>query len=197
VRILGTSPDAIDLAEDRERFSALLETLDISQPAHGLARTLEDARAIAARIGYPLLVRPSYVLGGRAMAIVYDDAQLEHFVARAFDAAPQHPVLIDRYLEDSTFNGHKLSFWFAQYGLPPFILLPPSLPAWRGEKGVRRVRWRAASPPATSLIPLLIPPPHAALRRGKGVGLMPSGLVQSQPPCHCEPRSGKAISTPQ
>jgi len=101
VRILGTSPDAIDLAEDRERFSALLETLDISQPAHGLARTLEDARAIAARIGYPLLVRPSYVLGGRAMAIVYDDAQLEHFVARAFDAVPQHPVLIDRYLEDS------------------------------------------------------------------------------------------------
>jgi len=101
VRILGTAPDAIDLAEDRERFSALLETLDIPQPAHGLARTLEDARAIAARIGYPLLVRPSYVLGGRAMAIVYDGAQLEHFVARAFDAAPQHPVLMDRYLEDS------------------------------------------------------------------------------------------------
>ncbi|MEW5719901.1 MAG: carbamoyl-phosphate synthase large subunit, partial [Chloroflexota bacterium] len=101
VRILGTSPDAIDLAEDRERFSALLIQLDIPQPAHGLARTMAEARAVAEKIGYPLLVRPSYVLGGRAMAIVYADAQLEHFVAQAFDAAPNHPVLIDRYLEDS------------------------------------------------------------------------------------------------
>ena len=101
VCILGTSPDAIDLAEDRERFSALLTQLDIPQPAHGLARTLDQARAVAEQVGYPLLVRPSYVLGGRAMAIVYADAQLEHFVAQAFDAAPDHPVLIDRYLEDS------------------------------------------------------------------------------------------------
>lgn len=101
VRILGTAPDAIDLAEDRARFSALLERLDIPQPEHGYACTLDEARAIAQRIGYPLLVRPSYVLGGRAMAIVYDDAQLEHFVARAREAAPAYPVLIDRYLEDS------------------------------------------------------------------------------------------------
>ncbi len=101
VPILGTSPDAIDLAEDRERFSALLTQLDIPQPAHGYARTLDEARAVAKQIGYPLLVRPSYVLGGRAMAIVYDDEQLERFVAKAFDAAPDYPVLIDRYLEDS------------------------------------------------------------------------------------------------
>jgi carbamoyl-phosphate synthase large subunit len=101
VHILGTSPDAIDLAEDRERFSTLLTELDIPQPAHGYARTMDEARAVVERIGYPLLVRPSYVLGGRAMAIVYSDTQLKHFVSNAFDAAPDHPVLIDRYLEDS------------------------------------------------------------------------------------------------
>lgn len=99
--ILGTSADAIDLAEDRERFSALLEQLDIPQPEHGYARTLNDARQVAKRIGYPMLIRPSYVLGGRAMAVVYDHAQLEEFAARAFEAAPDFPVLIDRYLEDS------------------------------------------------------------------------------------------------
>ncbi|MBI3734047.1 MAG: carbamoyl-phosphate synthase large subunit, partial [Chloroflexi bacterium] len=101
VPILGTAPDAIDLAEDRERFSALLTQLDIPQPEHGYARTLAEARAVAGRIGYPLLVRPSYVLGGRAMAIVYDDTQLERFSRRALEAAPDYPVLIDRYLEDS------------------------------------------------------------------------------------------------
>ncbi|MEP7199043.1 MAG: carbamoyl-phosphate synthase large subunit, partial [Chloroflexota bacterium] len=101
VKILGTSPDAIDLAEDRERFSALLKQLDITQPQHGYARTLDEAHAVAQRIGYPLLVRPSYVLGGRAMAIVYDDEQLERFTQRAFEAGDNRPVLIDRYLEDS------------------------------------------------------------------------------------------------
>jgi carbamoyl-phosphate synthase large subunit len=101
VKILGTPSDAIDLAEDRERFSRLLERLDISQPANGTARTMFEAQAVARRIGYPLLVRPSYVLGGRAMAIVYDDEQLERIVARAFEAAPEYPALIDRYLEDS------------------------------------------------------------------------------------------------
>lgn len=99
--ILGTQADSIDLAEDREQFSALLERLDIPQPEHGYARTMKDAREVAQRIGYPLLVRPSYVLGGRAMAVVYDDAQLDEFVTRAFHAAPEFPVLIDRYLEDS------------------------------------------------------------------------------------------------
>jgi carbamoyl-phosphate synthase large subunit len=101
VQVLGTSPDAIDLAEDRERFSALLTHLDIPQPEHGYAATLAEAQAIVARIGYPLLVRPSYVLGGRAMAIAYDDDQLERFTLRAFEAGDNRPVLMDRYLEDS------------------------------------------------------------------------------------------------
>jgi carbamoyl-phosphate synthase large subunit len=101
VKILGTSADAIDLAEDRERFSALLTRLDIPQPAHGYASNLAEAQEIARTIGYPLLVRPSYVLGGRAMAIVYDDAQLESLTMRAFEAGDNRPVLIDSYLEDS------------------------------------------------------------------------------------------------
>ncbi|MBI4786827.1 MAG: carbamoyl-phosphate synthase large subunit [Chloroflexi bacterium] len=101
VPIWGTSPEHIDRAEDRERFGALLRELDIPQPENGIAHSLTEARAIAARIGYPLLVRPSYVLGGRAMAIVYDDTELEHYLAQATAAAPEHPVLIDRYLEDA------------------------------------------------------------------------------------------------
>ncbi|MBI5876906.1 MAG: carbamoyl-phosphate synthase large subunit [Chloroflexi bacterium] len=101
VNILGTSADAIDLAEDRERFSALLRQLDIPQPEHGYASDLAEARVVAERIGYPLLVRPSYVLGGRAMAIVYNNDQLESLTARAFEAGDNRPVLIDRYLEDS------------------------------------------------------------------------------------------------
>jgi carbamoyl-phosphate synthase large subunit len=101
VRILGTSPDAIDLAEDRKRFSALLRDLDIPQPESGTATSLEEAREVAARIGYPVLVRPSYVLGGRAMAIVYDDSALSRYVREAVEASPEHPVLVDRFLEDA------------------------------------------------------------------------------------------------
>ncbi len=101
VRILGTSPDAIDLAEDRRRFSRLLVSLDIPQPESGTAASLEEAKAVASRIGYPVLVRPSYVLGGRAMAIVYDEAHLEGYVREAVSASPEHPVLIDRFLEDA------------------------------------------------------------------------------------------------
>jgi carbamoyl-phosphate synthase large subunit len=101
VKILGTSPDAIDLAEDRKRFSALLTELGIPQPESGTAVSLEQAKAVAARIGYPVLVRPSYVLGGRAMAIVYDAADLEGFVREAVKASPEHPILIDRFLEDA------------------------------------------------------------------------------------------------
>src|SRR5207247_10154372 len=97
--ILGTSPEAIDLAEDRGRFAELLRELGIPAPPHGEARTMEEARSIAARIGYPVVVRPSYVLGGRAMEIVYDDGELEGFVAAAAQASPEHPVLIDRFLE--------------------------------------------------------------------------------------------------
>ncbi|TMQ49517.1 MAG: carbamoyl-phosphate synthase large subunit [Candidatus Eisenbacteria bacterium] len=101
VRILGTSPDAIDLAEDRKRFSALLRELGIPQPESGTAVSLSEAKEVAARIGYPVLVRPSYVLGGRAMAIVYDESDLEGYVREAVSASPEHPVLVDRFLEDA------------------------------------------------------------------------------------------------
>jgi len=101
VKILGTSPDATDIAEDRKRFSALLRELDIPQPESGTATSLEEAKAVADRVGYPVLVRPSYVLGGRAMAIVYDAGRLEEYVREAVKASPEHPILIDRFLEDA------------------------------------------------------------------------------------------------
>jgi carbamoyl-phosphate synthase large subunit len=101
VKILGTSPDAIDLAEDRKRFSALLSKLGIPQPESGTASSIDEAKAVAKRIGYPVLVRPSYVLGGRAMAIVYDENLLEEFAREAVKASPEHPVLVDRFLEDA------------------------------------------------------------------------------------------------
>jgi carbamoyl-phosphate synthase large subunit len=101
VRILGTSPDAVDLAEDRKRFSALLTELGIPQPESGTATSLEEAKVVAERIGYPVLVRPSYVLGGRAMAIVFDGNHLEGYVREAVKASPEHPILIDRFLEDA------------------------------------------------------------------------------------------------
>ena len=97
--IWGTSPDAIDLAEDRGKFARVLAELEIPAPPHGEARTMAEARAIAEQIGYPVVVRPSYVLGGRAMEIVYDADDLEAFVQMASDASPDHPVLIDRFLE--------------------------------------------------------------------------------------------------
>ncbi|HEY8149990.1 MAG TPA: carbamoyl-phosphate synthase large subunit, partial [Vicinamibacteria bacterium] len=101
VKILGTSPDAVDLAEDRKRFSALLTELDIPQPESGTATSLDEAKVVAARIGYPVLVRPSYVLGGRAMSIAYDEAHLEGYVREAVLASPEHPILVDRFLEDA------------------------------------------------------------------------------------------------
>ncbi len=101
VPILGTSPDAIDLAEDRDRFGALLEELDIPAPEHGSARTVEEALAVADRIGYPIVVRPSYVLGGRAMAIVDGAADLRRYMAEAVSIAEGKPVLIDKFLEDA------------------------------------------------------------------------------------------------
>ena len=97
--ILGTSPEAIDLAEDRGKFAEVLAELGIPAPRHGEARTIPEARVIASQIGYPVVVRPSYVLGGRAMEIVYDDDELELFVRTAAEASPDHPVLIDRFLE--------------------------------------------------------------------------------------------------
>jgi carbamoyl-phosphate synthase large subunit len=101
VRIIGTSPDSIDLAEDRKRFGSLLQELGIPQPENGMAASVEEAREVAARIGYPVLVRPSYVLGGRAMAIVYDEDQLEQYVRTAVGFTPDRPVLIDKFLEQA------------------------------------------------------------------------------------------------
>jgi carbamoyl-phosphate synthase large subunit len=101
VHILGTPADSVDLAEDRERFAALLDRLGIAHPEHAIARSLEEARAAAQRLGFPLLVRPSYVLGGRGMAIVYTADELLHYTSQALERAPQGAILIDRYLEDA------------------------------------------------------------------------------------------------
>src|SRR5918996_2170550 len=101
VKILGTSPDSIDLAEDRQRFNQLLWDLGIPQPASGTATSKAEAREVAAKVGFPLVVRPSYVLGGRAMAIVYDIATLDRYMRDAVAASPGHPVLIDKFLEDA------------------------------------------------------------------------------------------------
>ncbi|MGD9810672.1 MAG: carbamoyl-phosphate synthase large subunit [Sphingobium sp.] len=101
IPILGTSPDAIDLAEDRERFAALVTKLKLKQPANGIARSREEAIAVANRIGYPVLMRPSYVLGGRAMEIVDGQAQLEEYIATAVQVSGDSPVLIDQYLRDA------------------------------------------------------------------------------------------------
>jgi len=102
VKIWGTSPDSIDAAEDRKRFDAILNELDIKQPAGGIARSEEDALAIAKRVGYPVVVRPSYVLGGRAMEIVYNDEKLKTYLETAVEVDPERPVLVDRYLTDAS-----------------------------------------------------------------------------------------------
>ena len=101
VRILGTSPESIDRAEDRERFAEMLDLLGLSQPPNGIARSTHDAVAIAARLGYPVLLRPSYVLGGRAMEIVHDEEGLRRYLTEAVSASEAKPVLVDRFLEDA------------------------------------------------------------------------------------------------
>ena len=101
IPILGTSPDSIDLAEDRERFAKLVDKLGLKQPANGLARSRDEAIAVAERIGYPVLLRPSYVLGGRAMEVVDGPEQLDHYIATAVQVSGTSPVLIDRYLRDA------------------------------------------------------------------------------------------------
>jgi carbamoyl-phosphate synthase large subunit len=113
--ILGTSPDSIDCAEDRERFGGLLADLSLPHPFNGVARSAAEARAVAASIGYPVLVRPSYVLGGRAMEIVYEESSLDRYMATAAAVSPQYPVLVDRFLEgaievdcDAVFDGRRL-----------------------------------------------------------------------------------------
>ena len=98
-KIWGTSPDSIDIAEDRERFEKILHELDIKQPANGIARSFDDALVVARRIGYPVVVRPSYVLGGRAMEIVYSDSDLERYMTFAVQVEPDRPILIDKFLE--------------------------------------------------------------------------------------------------
>jgi carbamoyl-phosphate synthase large subunit len=98
-KILGTSVDSIDIAEDRERFSKLMKELGIPQPAHGIAFSLEEAIEVARKIGYPVLIRPSYVLGGRAMEIIYDEEMLKERITEAFDVSPEKPVLIDKFLD--------------------------------------------------------------------------------------------------
>ncbi|MFB0524627.1 MAG: ATP-grasp domain-containing protein, partial [Phycisphaerae bacterium] len=101
VKILGTSPEKIDLAEDRDRFRKLMKKLGIPQPESGMASTLDEALKIAKTIGYPLMVRPSYVLGGRAMEVVHDADMLRYYVAKATDVSPERPILIDKFLENA------------------------------------------------------------------------------------------------
>jgi len=101
VKILGTQPEAIQLSEDREEFAQFLQKADIPQPENGIARSLEEARQVARQIGYPVLVRPSFVLGGRAMALVEGEEHLAGFIEKAIEAAPNQPILIDKFMEDA------------------------------------------------------------------------------------------------
>lgn len=101
VHILGTSPKSIRLSEDREEFAELLHELEIPQPENGITRSIDEARVVAAQLGYPVLVRPSFVLGGRAMAIVENEASLQGFIQAAIDAAPGQPILVDKFMEDA------------------------------------------------------------------------------------------------
>ena len=115
VPIVGTSPAAIHLAEERGAFGRVLADAGLPAPDHGTARSFDEAAAIAARVGYPVLVRPSYVLGGRGMEIVYDDAMLESYLQRSTEVTREHPVLVDRFLDDAIeidvdalFDGHDM-----------------------------------------------------------------------------------------
>jgi len=101
LNILGTSPDSIDIAEDRKRFQQMLKKLKLVQPDNGTAISVEEAKKVAERIGYPIVVRPSFVLGGRAMEIVYDEKSLSEYMEKAQEASPERPILIDKFLEDA------------------------------------------------------------------------------------------------
>src|SRR2546430_1645048 len=102
VNIIGTSPQSIEIAEDRKLFSAMLHRLNIPQPPNGIATSQAEALSVARTLGYPILVRPSFVLGGRAMQIVYSDGELQHYMRFAVEASPERPVLVDKFLEDAT-----------------------------------------------------------------------------------------------
>ena len=99
--ILGTSPKVIDMAEDRDQFGAMMKKLGIPMPESGMAVTVDEALEIAHRIGYPMMVRPSYVLGGRGMEVVYDDAMLRDYMAAAINVTPERPILMDMFLQDA------------------------------------------------------------------------------------------------
>ena len=101
LNILGTSPDSIDIAEDRKRFQQMLKKLKLIQPDNATATSPEEAVEVANRLGYPVVVRPSFVLGGRAMEIVYDEKGVSDYMARAIEASPERPILIDKFLEDA------------------------------------------------------------------------------------------------
>ncbi|MFQ7173680.1 MAG: hypothetical protein ACLRQF_17365, partial [Thomasclavelia ramosa] len=101
MNILGTTPETIDMAEDRDLFNAMMEKLEIPMPESGMAVNVEEALEIAKRIGYPLMVRPSYVLGGRGMEVVYDDESLEQYMKAAVGVTPDRPILIDRFLNNA------------------------------------------------------------------------------------------------
>ena len=101
VKILGTTPDTIDMAEDRDRFRQMMEKMGIPMPESGMASTFEEAAQVAARIGYPVMVRPSFVLGGRAMEVVHDEEMLREYIAKAVDVSPERPILIDRFLDNA------------------------------------------------------------------------------------------------
>ena len=101
VKILGTPYESIDRVEDRERFTEVLNELNIYQAPYGLANSFDEAREAAERIGFPVLVRPSYVIGGRAMEIVYDTDELEEYMKEAVKVSPEHPILVDKFLEDA------------------------------------------------------------------------------------------------
>ena len=101
VKIIGTTPDTIGLAEDRDRFRQMMEKLGIPQPESGMASTLDEAEEVASRIGYPLMLRPSFVLGGRGMEVVHDEKMLSHYMGAAVDVSPERPILIDRFLENA------------------------------------------------------------------------------------------------
>lgn len=102
VNILGTSPDSIDLAEDREKFGALAQKIGLLMPDHGTGFSFEQVRETAEKIGYPVMVRPSYVLGGRAMEIVHTEEKLKEYISRAVDISDEHPVLVDKFLVEAT-----------------------------------------------------------------------------------------------
>src|SRR5262249_34216332 len=153
VPILGTPPDAIDRAEDRRRFAELLESLRLQQAPGSTARSFDEAAGIAAAIGYPVLVRPSYVLGGRAMQIVYDEGDLRAYMTEAVRASPEHPIPVDKFLEDA------LEIDVDATATSPSAMASTSpTERWRWWRASWSMSRRPASTPATPPAPSLLTP---------------------------------------